>query len=100
MDLHQADDVVVQPRPASLALAPITVLAGPVVAYNLAALAAPALAGWGAFLLCRQVTRSFWPSVAGGYLFAFSSYEIGQMGAGHLNLTLVFALPLAAYLVL
>ena len=54
--------------PAGLAvvLAPVTLLFGPVVAYNLAAVLLPALAAWTAFLLCQHVTGTFWPSVAGG----------------------------------
>ncbi len=83
----------------ALAFAPVTLLAGPVAAYNVASILMPALAAWTAFLLCRHVTRSFWPSLAGGYLFGFSSYMLGQF-QGHLNLTSVFLLPLVALAVL
>lgn len=86
------------PGPSLLA-APLTMAAGPVVAYNILCLAAPALAAWTAFLLCRYVTRAFWPSVLGGYLFGFSTYELGHM-LGHLNLVLTFIIPLCGYLVL
>jgi hypothetical protein len=55
----------------SLAVAPITVLAGPVVAFNALALLAPALNAFAAFLLCRHVTGRLWPSVAGGSSSAF-----------------------------
>jgi hypothetical protein len=81
------------------ALAPVTALAGPTVAYNVAALAMPALAATTAFLLCRHVTNAFWPSLAGGYLFGFSSYMLGQV-LGHLNMSAVFCLPLIALFVL
>lgn len=84
------------PGPA-LALAPITLAFGPVVASNVVSILAPALAGWAGFLLCRRVTDRLWPSVAGGYLFGFSSYEAGQLH-GHINLFLVFPVPLGAYL--
>src|SRR5205085_12486037 len=67
--------------------------------YNVLAIAAPALTGFTAFLLCRHLSRSFWPSVVGGYLFGFSTYEIGQM-QGHLNLVLPLFVPLAVLLVL
>jgi hypothetical protein len=86
------------PGPA-LALAPVTLAAGPVVSYNLLMLAAPALAAWTAYLLCRQVSCRFWPSAAGGYLFGFSSYELGHL-LNHLNLVLIFVLPLFPLLVL
>jgi hypothetical protein len=79
----------------ALVFAPVTLLVGPVVAYNVAAILMPALAAWTAFLLCRYLTRSFWPSVAGGYLFGFSSYMLGNE-EGHLHLTAVFLVPLVA----
>lgn len=85
------------PGPALL-MAPLTELVGGVVSSNVLAILAPALGAWAAFLLCREVTGALWPSVAGGYLFGFSTYEIGQM-LGHVNLFLVFPVPLAVYLV-
>ena len=83
----------------SLVLAPITALAGPVVSYNLLVLAAPALSAWGAYFLCRWITGRFAASVVGGYLFGFSTYELGQL-TGHPNLALVPLVPLAVLLVL
>lgn len=74
----------------------ITAAAGPVAAYNLLA---PTLAAFTAFLLCRRITGKWLPSLVGGYLFGFSSYEIGQL-FGHPNLTLVFLLPVMVHLVL
>ena len=62
--------------------------------------AMPALAAWTAFLLCRYLTGSWWASLAGGYLFGFSSYVIGHTSAGHSNLTSVFLVPLVALTVL
>src|SRR5205085_6261001 len=85
------------PGPA-LATWPITHLFGPIVSSNSVAVLSPALGGWAAYLLCRRAAPAFWPAVAGGYLFGFSTYEVAQMH-GHLNLFLVFPVPLAAYLV-
>jgi hypothetical protein len=84
------------PGPA-LVLFPITWLLGGVVASNVLAILAPALGAWAAYLLCREVSGRPWSSFAGGYLFGFSTYEVGQMH-GHANLFLVFPVPLAAYL--
>jgi hypothetical protein len=81
------------------ALMPVTLAAGPVAAYDVAAVLLPALAAWTAFLLCRHVTRRLWPSLLGGYLFGFSSYELGQL-EGHMHMSAVFLVPLAALLVL
>jgi hypothetical protein len=86
------------PGPSLLA-APLTLAAGPVVAFNVWSLLAPGLAAWTAYLLCRHLAGAFWPSLVGGYLFGFSSYVLAQL-TGHLNLDLVFLLPLLVYLFL
>lgn len=82
---------------ASILAWPVTALAGPLPAYNLLALAAPALAAWTAFLLARELGASFPAALVGGYLFGFSSYEI-QHTIGHLNLVLIFLIPLCGFL--
>jgi hypothetical protein len=84
----------------ALLAAPVTLLAGPALAYNVVAVALPALAAWTGFLLCRYLTRSWWPSLAGGYLFGFSSYMVAHMLGGHINLNSVFLVPLVALTVL
>jgi hypothetical protein len=83
----------------ALAFAPLTLVAGPVVAYNAASVLLPALAAWTGFLLCRHVTRATWPSLVGGYLFGFSSYMLGQE-QGHMHMTAVFLVPLVALVLL
>ena len=83
---------------ASLLVSPITAAFGPVVAYNCLALLAPASAAWATFILCRHLTKSFWPSLLGGYIFGFSSYMIAQAFGGHLVLVLIFPVPMALYL--
>jgi hypothetical protein len=83
----------------ALAFAPLTLLAGPVAAYNVAAVLMPPLAAWTAFLLCRYLTQRIWPSLLGGYLFGFSSYMLAH-GEGHLQATSIFVVPLVALVVL
>jgi hypothetical protein len=83
----------------SLVAAPLTLLAGPVVAYDVLMLLAPALSAWTAFLLARRLCGRFWPSLVGGYVFGFSTYELGRM-LGHLNFALAFLIPLAVLVVL
>jgi hypothetical protein len=84
----------------SLAFAPLTLLFGPLVSYNVAAVLMPALAAWTAFLLCRYVTKSFWPSLAGGYLFGFSSWMLGQQADAHLHMVGSFLVPVLALVML
>jgi hypothetical protein len=79
----------------ALLFAPLTLVAGPVVSYDTAAVLLPAVAAWTAFLLCRHLTRSYWAALVGGYLFGFSAYMLAQT-EGHTNLTAVFLLPLVA----
>jgi hypothetical protein len=83
----------------SVLMSPITALWGPVAAYNLLGLLAPTLSAWTAYLLCRRVTGTHWPSLVGGYLFGFSTYQLGHL-MGHPNLTLVFLVPVCVILVL
>jgi len=80
-------------------LMPVTLLFGPVVAYNVLALAPPVLCAWTAYLLCRAVTPSFPAALVGGYLFGFSVYVTGQM-LGHPNLALAFLVPVCVLVVL
>jgi hypothetical protein len=85
------------PGPAIL-FAPLTWIVGPVGSYNAAAVLAPAVSAWAAFLLCRHLTNAIWPSLVGGYIFGFSSYVLGHV-AGELQLTAIFAVPLIALVV-
>jgi hypothetical protein len=84
---------------ASVAAWPVTSMLGPVAAYNVMMLLAPALSAWTAFLLFRSLTGAFLPSLLGGYLFGFSSFELAHLTA-HLNLSTVFLVPVCLSLVL
>ncbi|HEY3921369.1 MAG TPA: hypothetical protein VGL76_04575 [Gaiellaceae bacterium] len=84
----------------AIVFAPLTLAAGPVVAFNTCAILLPALAAWTAYKLCLHLTRSVWASLVGGYLFGFSSFVVQQQLQGHLNLIGVFLLPVVALVVL
>lgn len=84
---------------AALALAPVTELFGPLVAYNVLSIAAPALAAFTAYLLCRRIVGRELPAIAGGYLFGFSTYMLAQL-TEHANLFLVFLIPVMVHLAL
>jgi hypothetical protein len=75
---------------------PITELAGPMVAFNVLMLAAPVAAALAAYLLARELTGRFWPSLVGGFLFGFSPYMLGQEVAQHLNFVMTWPIPLIA----
>jgi hypothetical protein len=80
------------------AFAPLTLLFGPVLAYNVASVLMPALAAWTAFLLCRRLTSSSWAALAGGYLFGFSTYVLSAE-LTHIFSAAVFLLPVVALLI-
>lgn len=85
------------PLPA-LVVSPITIGFGPIVAFNVLCLFGSPVSGWTAFLLYRHVSKSWWASLVGGYIFGFSAYMAGHQAYGQVNLTLVFLIPLAALL--
>src|SRR5690348_3425357 len=58
------------PAPA-LIMAPITHFLGATFSFNAVELAAPVLASWTAYLLCRRVVASFLPALAGGLFFGY-----------------------------
>ena len=84
--------------PLALLMTPVTLTAGPVAAFSLLVVAGAPLSGWGAFVLCRRLTGSFWASLAGGAVFGFSAFEVNHAYTGQLNLDVSVLLPLLAYL--
>jgi hypothetical protein len=85
------------PAPA-LILWPITRHFGPLVSFNLLCVLAPILSSYSAFVLCRQVSKAPLPSIVGGLIYGFSSYQ--RIEAHHLNLALSFIPPLLVLLFL
>lgn len=79
--------------------APVTAVLGPVFAFNLISVLAPALSAWTAYLLGRDLTRDDVAAFFSGWFFGFSAYEAGQLTA-HLNLAAIFVVPLLVMLVL
>jgi hypothetical protein len=77
---------------AALVGLPITLAKNAVLTFNVLQLLAPALAAWTAFLLCRRLSGDGLAALIGGFLFGFSTYELGEL-LGHLNLDLVCLVP-------
>jgi hypothetical protein len=83
----------------AIAFSPLTLAFGATFAYNAAVVLMPALAAWTAFLLCRRLTGgATLPSLAGGYIFGFSTYVMAAE-LTHVHTAAVFLLPVAALLV-
>ncbi|MDX6631622.1 MAG: hypothetical protein QOH00_3868, partial [Gaiellales bacterium] len=85
------------PGPSLLAW-PLTAALGPIATYDVLALAAPALAAWCTYQLCRELGTGETAALGGGLVFGFGTYETAQT-LNHLNLALVFTLPLAGLVV-
>jgi hypothetical protein len=80
------------PLLSALAL-PLTLISGPVLAYNVLTLCAPVAAAMAAYVLCLHLTRSPAAALFGGYIFGFSSYEMAET-IDHLNLDFTVFVPL------
>jgi hypothetical protein len=78
---------------AAIVMWPVTGLFGPFASYNVLSIACPILTAFTTYLLCRWLTRREPPALVGGFLFGFGPYMFAQL-VGHLNLTMVFLVPL------
>lgn len=61
--------------------------------YNLLVIFAFTSSGLTAFILAYYFSRSYWPSIVGGFIFAFSGYQMLHIGS-HLNLNSIQWIPL------
>lgn len=78
---------------AALMALPMSLAAGPVIAYNLSLVLQLALAAFFGRLLCLRITRSEPATFIGGIAFGFSSFLLAQ-SLGHLSLVTAFVFPL------
>lgn len=72
---------------------PVSAIAGPYVAFDAVATAAPALSAWCAYLAIRRWVPRRSAAFAGGLLYGFSPYMAAH-SLGHVNLTMAFTPPL------
>jgi hypothetical protein len=84
----------------ALVLTPVTLVFGPIAAFNMTLLLSAPVSGWAAFLAARRLTGRFWAALMAGAVYGFSSYEVGHSFAGQPNLTVNMLLPLMLYLTL
>jgi hypothetical protein len=84
---------------ASVIAIPLTLTVGPVATFNALCLLSLPLSSWCTFVLCRYLSHNYWSSLLGGYIFGFSAFMLGRVAFGHLNLLLIFSVPLTVHLV-
>ena len=73
----------------ALLLAPVTLVSGPITAYNVLCVLAIGTSAWCGYLAARRYTATWVAAAAGGLLYGFSPYELSQ-SLGHAMLTPVF----------
>jgi hypothetical protein len=80
-----------------LLLSPLTLAFGPVLTLNVLLTLAYGLSAWSAYLAIRRYVPNHGAAAAGGLVYGFSPAMIGH--SHHLNLILIFLLPLLLVLV-
>jgi hypothetical protein len=78
---------------SSLALAPVTWAAGPILSYNLIMLLSLLLSGYFTYLWALRATGSVAGATVAGVVFLLAPYRLAH-AAGHLQLVATFGLPL------
>jgi hypothetical protein len=78
---------------AGLIALPLSLLAGPAVAYNLSLVLQLALSAFFARLLCLRISRNEPAAFIGGLIFGFSPFLLAH-ALGHLSLVTAFPIPL------
>ena len=78
---------------ASVLALPLSLTAGPIVAYNLSVILQLALGAFFARLLCLRICRNEAAALVGGIIFGFSPFLLAH-ALGHLSLVTAFPIPL------
>jgi hypothetical protein len=77
----------------ALLFSPLTLIAGPILTYNLVAVVGMGLSGGCAFLAIRRYTERWVPAFTGGLLYEFCPYMMTQI-TGHAHLFIAIFPPL------
>jgi hypothetical protein len=81
-----------------LLLAPVTLTAGPVAAFNTGMVLGPVVAGVATVAALRPYVRRASPRIVAAALYAFSPFTLAHLSAGHLNLVWPVLPPVLLYL--
>jgi len=77
----------------SILTLPITFSLNALTSFNIIGLASPVLSSLSMFFLVGVITKKPVPSLLTGYIYGFSTYELGQL-LGHPNLYVTFCVPI------
>jgi hypothetical protein len=89
-------DLMLADLPESYLVAPVTLLFGPVVAYNLLQLLHPALASFTAFLLARDEGVERPAALVSGLAFGFCGVMLSSVHNGNPDVSPLYLIPLGA----
>lgn len=81
-----------------LLFAPVTLVFGPIVTFNLVCILGPPLSAWTAWLWLRRHVHDG-PAALGGLIFGFSPFVMAQSHGGHVNFTWLAGVPIILILV-
>ena len=81
-----------------LIASPVTLVGGPILAYNVMMTAAIVLSAWCAYLALRRYTHGTVGPIVGGAVYGFSPFVVSH-AVLHLNLATVWAVPLFLILI-
>jgi len=82
----------------ALLLSPLTILGGPILAFNVAVVLTPVLCAWPMMLLTRRFTASMWLGMVATILWVMSPYVLCHLGFAHLHQTVTFFPPVVILL--
>jgi hypothetical protein len=81
----------------SIISSPVNILFGPIAAYNFISVIAMPLSAYTSFILTYYLSKNYFSSIIGGFLFGFGAYVISENFVGDINLSSVYLIPLIAY---
>jgi hypothetical protein len=80
-----------------LVVSPVTVLFGPVAAFNVLVTVVPVVNGWSMFVLLRKVTTFLPGQLIACLLYGFSPFVLHDLPYGHFNIDLLYFPPLVLW---
>lgn len=83
----------------ALISAPVSFLFGPVAAFNFVSVISMPLSAFTTFILVYYLSKSYVGSLLGGFVFGFSTYLVLTNFVGDVNVSSIYLVPLAVYLV-
>jgi len=84
----------------ALVLAPLTVLVGPVFAFNVGLVLAPVVSAWPMYVLVRRIVGRRWIATTTATMWAMSPYVLANLPSGRFHQTVQFIEPVVLLLAL